>query len=87
MSPTGCGSHPCVSAETIRTGVRAQVSQVEPVQATRGGAVYTARMAGYQDELAGIGAVRGRAADTCGLAESAVGVRGRRGNAGHDEPG
>jgi len=39
------------------------LSAMEHEQATGGGAVYTSRMAGYQDELTGIRAARGRAAD------------------------
>jgi hypothetical protein len=49
-------------AETIRTG-RERVSQMEHEPATEGGAFYTSLMAGYQDELTGIRAVRGRATD------------------------
>ena len=90
LPQTERGRHPCVSAGTIGTGDRARVSQMEYKQATEGGAVYTVRMAGRQDGLAGIRAVPERASDApAGLAGPAAGVRGganMSGTMGQAEP-
>jgi hypothetical protein len=60
---------------------------MEHQQATgRAGPSTLPRMAGYQDELAGIRAVRGRAVDALRDSPDLPWASGTARNAGHDEP-